>query len=93
MAKLAYIEKRISADRLALIEQANAIIEEYSAKGFSLTLRQLYYQFVSRGLLANKDREYKRLGDIISVRILRCTCSSSQRRKSVKQNRNQRRGC
>lgn len=27
MAKLAYIEKRISADRLALIEQANAIIE------------------------------------------------------------------
>lgn len=66
MAKLAYIEKRISADRLALIEQANAIIEEYSAKGFSLTLRQLYYQFVSRGLLANKDREYKRLGDIIS---------------------------
>lgn len=66
MAKLAYIEKRISADRLVLIEQANEIIEEYSAKGFSLTLRQLYYQFVSRGLLANKDREYKRLGDIIS---------------------------
>lgn len=61
-----YIEKRISADRLAVIEQANEIIAEYSAKGFSLTLRQLYYQFVSRGLLANKDREYKRLGDIIS---------------------------
>lgn len=61
-----YVEKRISADRLLLIKQANAIIDEYSAKGFSLTLRQLYYQFVSRGLLENKDREYKRLGDVIS---------------------------
>lgn len=49
-----------------LIEQANGIIDEYLAAGYSLTLRQLYYQFVARGLLANEQRNYKRLGDVIS---------------------------
>jgi hypothetical protein len=28
---------------LALIDQANSIISEYQAQGFTLTLRQLYY--------------------------------------------------
>lgn len=42
------------------------IIEEYQQQGFDLTLRQLYYQFVARGLLGNVDRNYKRLGSIIS---------------------------
>ncbi len=49
-----------------MLEQANAIIGEYQADGFSLTLRQLYYQFVSRGLLENNLRNYKKLGDTIS---------------------------
>jgi hypothetical protein len=31
-----------------------------------LTLRQLYYQFVSRDLIANNMREYKNLGDVIN---------------------------
>lgn len=53
------------SDRLAVVNQANAIIAEYLAQGFQLTLRQLYYQFVSRDLIANKQAEYKRLGDII----------------------------
>ena len=52
--------------RLDIIDQANAIIEEYQEQGFSLTLRQLYYQFVARGFIANKQTEYKRLGDIIN---------------------------
>ena len=53
------------SDRLAVVEQANVIIAEYSAQGFQLTLRQLYYQFVSRDLIPNKQTEYKRLGDIV----------------------------
>lgn len=51
---------------MAIIEQADVIIEEYRAKGFTLTLRQLYYQFVSRGLLANLQKNYKMLGEVIS---------------------------
>lgn len=49
-----------------VIEKANEIIATYEAQGYNLTLRQLYYQFVSRDLIANKQTEYKRLGDIVS---------------------------
>jgi hypothetical protein len=50
---------------LAVIERANSIISEFMAQGFVLTLRQLYYQFVARALIENKQTEYKRLGSII----------------------------
>lgn len=50
------------AKTMAMIDQANEILEEYAAQGFVLTLRQLYYQFVTRLFLANDDREYGRLG-------------------------------
>jgi hypothetical protein len=52
------------AQRETVLQAAN-IIEEYSDKGFDLTLRQLYYQFVSRGLLDNTDGNYNRLGNIV----------------------------
>jgi hypothetical protein len=51
---------------MSIIEQANEIIYEYQTDGLKLTLRQLYYQFVSRALIANKQSEYKRLGSIIN---------------------------
>ena len=49
-----------------MIAQANEIIEEYAGEGLTLTVRQLYYQFVARDLLANQQREYKRLCEIIN---------------------------
>lgn len=61
-----YIEKRFRPDALAVIEQANAIIDAYRAQGFILTLRQLYYQFVARDLIPNTERSYKRLGKIVN---------------------------
>lgn len=66
MPKICYVSKRFSADVLGVIEQANAIIAEYDAQGFDLTLRQLYYQFVARGIIPNRDTEYKRLGSIVN---------------------------
>lgn len=66
MAKQKYIHKNFSTNSLAIIEKANEIIEEYARGGMSLTLRQLYYQFVSKDLIPNKQSEYKRLGNIIS---------------------------
>lgn len=61
-----FIERRFNAASLELVEHANKIIREYQAQGFVLTLRQLYYQFVSRDLLQNKQAEYKRLGSVIN---------------------------
>jgi hypothetical protein len=66
MPKIAYVSTKLRGTKRRVIEQANVIIEEYRAQGFNLTLRQLYYQFVSRDLIKNNQREYKRLGDTIN---------------------------
>lgn len=52
--------------RQTVIEHANAIVEEYQDAGIKLTLRSLYYQFVARHLMVNKQANYKNLTDIIS---------------------------
>lgn len=57
MAKIKYTEKRFQQKTLDLINTANKIIKDYTARGYSLTLRQLYYQFVARDLFPN-DRMY-----------------------------------
>jgi hypothetical protein len=66
MPKICYIEKRFGPDNKKLIDSANEIIKDYRAQGFSLTLRQLYYQFVSRALIENTEASYKRVGNIIN---------------------------
>jgi hypothetical protein len=64
--RIAYETKRFGADTLETIHQANEILTEYEAQGYDLTLRQLYYQFVSRDLIPNNERSYKRLGSIVN---------------------------
>lgn len=66
MPKIIYIKKKFSKASLSKIKQAESIIDEYRDAGLELTLRQLYYQFVARKLIPNKDREYKKLGATIS---------------------------
>ena len=66
MPLIAYKEfnfRRATLDRIA---QATEIIAEYQAQGVTLTLRQLYYQFVARALIPNTERSYKALGNTIS---------------------------
>ena len=66
MPKIEYETKNFRGDTLAIIDKANEIVEQYQAQGFSLTLRQLYYQFVARGILANNEKNYNKLGNIVS---------------------------
>lgn len=66
MAKEKFIERKFSEGSLALIEKANEILGEYEVQGLVLTLRQLYYQFVARGLIQNKQTEYKRIGSVVN---------------------------
>jgi len=66
MPRIAYIEKRFSRKNYQLIDTVNGIIDEYLDAGFDLTLRQLYYQLVARDIIPNSQKEYKRLGDVVS---------------------------
>lgn len=61
-----YIDIKYTPEVKAVLRQATSIIEEYESQGMSLTLRQLYYQFVTRNWIANKQEEYNRLGRIIN---------------------------
>src|SRR5882724_6007431 len=48
-----------ASDRSDRIDKINLVVEEYAAKGIrSLTIRQLFYQFVSRNWLPNTQRTY-----------------------------------
>lgn len=61
-----FIEKRFNASSVLIIEQANEIIAEYDGQGLILTVRQLYYQFVSRDYIENNMRSYKRIVNIVN---------------------------
>ena len=43
----------------------NKIIEEYAEQGYTLTLRQLYYQLVSRDIIPNLQKEYAKLSSLL----------------------------
>ncbi len=66
MPKILYIPKNFRGKSKVMIARANKIIEEYNAQGFTLTLRQLYYQFVARDFIPNTVKSYKMLGTVIN---------------------------
>lgn len=66
MTYLCYKNINFNKSRLENIAGVNAIIEEYQKQGLTLSVRQIYYQFVSRGWIANKDSEYNRLQSVIN---------------------------
>jgi hypothetical protein len=59
-----FIERNFARKRQVVIDQMNAIIDEYQDRGFVLTVRQLFYQFVARGLIKNSKNDYKRFSNI-----------------------------
>ena len=61
-----YVSKNFRAHTMEVIGRANDIIAAYQADGYMLTLRQLYYQFVARDLIANTQKSYNRLGTAIN---------------------------
>ena len=65
MSKEIFVTREFRPKTLAMIDQADAILNEYARQGFVLTLRQLFYQFVSRLLIENKQTEYNRLGETL----------------------------
>jgi len=64
--KRAYCDMNFQNKTQKIIEIANTIINEYKEEGYDLTLRQLYYQFVARDIIPNKQSEYNKLGTAIN---------------------------
>lgn len=51
---------------MEMIRLAAPIVEKFEADGYTMTLRQLYYQLVATGKLENVVENYDRLGDAVS---------------------------
>lgn len=64
--KLKFKTINFNDDKMAQIDLANEIIGIYQAQDLRLTLRQLYYQHVTRNAIRNEERSYKNLGKLIS---------------------------
>jgi len=64
--KEAFLTFRFNAKSEALIATANGILDEYDREGYTVTLRQLFYQCVARAILPNTDKTYKALGDLVN---------------------------
>ena len=56
---------RLNAANKAQLEKINEIIKEYAEEGYVLTLRQLYYQLVSRDIIPNLQKEYAKLSTLL----------------------------
>lgn len=66
MAREAFIAKSFKPASLERIVACNEIIARYQKAGLRLTLRQLYYQLVSRNVIPNTEHSYDNLGALIS---------------------------
>lgn len=64
--KEAFTDKlRLNNKNKQQLEVVNEIIGEYSQQGYKLTLRQLYYQLVSRDIILNNLKEYAKLSKLL----------------------------
>ena len=64
--RILYTPTQLRNETLEVIKHANAIIQEYQEAGYRITLRQLYYQFVSRNLVENNMKSYQRINTAIA---------------------------
>jgi hypothetical protein len=63
--KVKFRTAKLSQANRERLELINSIIEEYQEEGLILTLRQLYYQLVSRKVIPNRQTEYSKLSNLL----------------------------
>lgn len=49
-----------------MVATINDILDDYAKQGYDLSLRQLYYQLVSRNIVPNTEKSYKNVGSLVS---------------------------
>lgn len=58
------VDKWWESDKESLLRAIVRICEDYQRQGYTLTLRQLYYQLVSKDLIPNHDKVYAKLSSL-----------------------------
>lgn len=61
-----YQDKNFKQESLDLIHQMNEVIADWQSQGYTLTVRQLYYQMVARAIIENTEQSYKRITGIVN---------------------------
>lgn len=64
--KEVFVGKKFRGETLAIIATCAGILDDYAQEGYSLTVRQLYYQLVARDIIPNTQQSYSRIGSIIN---------------------------
>ena len=55
MTKIQYIKpKNFRKDTVLLLEKIVRVVDDYQEQGYRMTLRQLFYQLVTKNILENK---------------------------------------
>ena len=66
MSRQRFREIGFSNQSKILLKQIIDILNDYSAQGYQLSLRQLYYQLVSKNIVPNSERSYNNIGNLVS---------------------------
>lgn len=61
-----FVDKDFGVEARVMIAKINTILVDYAQQGYDLSLRQLYYQLVSKNVIENSERSYKNLGNLVS---------------------------
>lgn len=61
-----YKEITFKKKSLEMIQRINGIIEVYQDEGYTLTVRQLYYQLVARDIIPNNEKSYKQITGLVN---------------------------
>ena len=59
-------QKRFNTKNSNLLQKCISILTEYENQGIKVTLRQLYYQLVARGIIPNVSKEYHKLSGLLT---------------------------
>lgn len=64
--KECFIPKQFNGKSRGLLKHIEGILVDYANDGYDLSVRQLFYQLVSKNLIANKQKVYKSLVGLVN---------------------------
>lgn len=57
---------KFNPEAKVLVQKCSDIVTSFHARGFKMTLRQLYYQLVKDNIIRNEEKQYKKLSGLLS---------------------------